>query len=175
MKVLKSALMVALLLPVIGFSITRPEVIAINDQYQIKESAREKSDNRKPIGDIKAKYIRAYDGDTITVDLTGTGIESRDGSQSNPNWTRVRLANIDAPEIRGDCQQEKQLAIDARDYLRMQLLNSEYVDLKNVRYDRWNRLLATVYVNGRNINDLMAERGYAVWYSARKAVDWCGN
>ncbi len=61
-------------------------------------------------GPINARVVSVYDGDTMTVDAEPwPGLVAR---------TKVRVAGVDTPEIRGMCQAEKELAIRARDFVR---------------------------------------------------------
>ena len=80
----------------------------------------------------------AYDGDTLYVeasiwpDLTWAG--------------SVRVRGIDTPEIRGQCETEKTLAVAARDYVR-DLLIDETVRLTQIEDDKYGgRVIARVYV-----------------------------
>ena len=60
-------------------------------------------------GPVPATVIEVIDGDTIAVQARiwlGQAIK-----------TRVRLAGVDTPELRGDCPAERELAARARDRL----------------------------------------------------------
>ena len=70
-------------------------------------------------------YRTCYDGDTCRFDLPG--IHPFFGEN-----IPVRLAGIDTPEIRGKCQHEKDLAIEARDYVRGILEQAQAITLKDV-------------------------------------------
>ena len=78
-------------------------------------------------GPITARVVSVYDGDTITVDAEPwPGITVR---------TVVRLSGVDAPEIRGKCQAEKDLAIRARDFVREKV--GERVQIANVKHGKY--------------------------------------
>ena len=105
----------------------------------------------------RAKVVSVYDGDTITV-------AARISRRSQPFLFKVRLAGIDAPELRGSkSAEEKQAAVAARDYLR-DLLQDKCVDLKNVETEKYGRLLATVKLRGKDVSRLLLDRGHAVQY-----------
>ncbi len=64
-------------------------------------------------GPVPAQVLSVIDGDTIEVRAViwlGQVLS-----------TRVRLAGIDAPELRGKCARERALAVRARAYLRARL------------------------------------------------------
>lgn len=106
----------------------------------------------------KQKYVysgivtKVYDGDTITVDFDlGFYVSLREQT--------VRLAEVDAPEIKG---REKLAGQAARDWLRRRILGKEVVietikDKKGT-YGRW---LAKVWIGNTCINDELIEKGIA--------------
>ena len=82
-------------------------------------------------GDVKiSKVISVYDGDTVRVnidsfpDIIGKNI-------------RIRLKGIDAPEIKGKCKKEIDLAIMARDYLRNAINQSSQIELRNMERGKY--------------------------------------
>lgn len=103
--------------------------------------------------------IKVYDGDTITISAQVAG---------NPcyrtyyRWS-VRLRGIDTPEIKSKTQDEKEAAIVARDALSNKILNKKIL-LKNIKYDKYGRLLADVYFNNLFLNKWMLDNKYGVEY-----------
>ncbi len=78
-------------------------------------------------GPINARVVSVYDGDTLTVDAAPwPDVTIR---------TKVRVAGVDTPEIRGKCQAEKDLAIRARDFVRATV--GAEVQLTNVRHGKY--------------------------------------
>ena len=74
-------------------------------------------------GPVNARVVSVYDGDTLTVDAAPwPGLTAR---------TKVRVAGVDTPEIRGKCQAEKDMAVRARDFVRSTV--GAQVQLTNVR------------------------------------------
>ena len=100
----------------------------------------------------KAKIKSVYDGDTVRADISlGFGIYT--------NNQKIRLLNINAPEVRGDSKVEGK---KSRDYLRSRILNKNVI-LKTYRdkqgkYGRW---LAEIFIDDENINSTMVKLGYA--------------
>ena len=93
-------------------------------------------------GPIVAAVVRVYDGDTLTVNAyPWPGMTIR---------TAVRVNGIDTPEIRGLCDAEKELAKQARDYVRATV--GEHVQLTNITLGKYaGRIIADVApVDGRS-------------------------
>jgi endonuclease YncB( thermonuclease family) len=86
---------------------------------------------------------------------------------------KIRIADIDTPEINGKCAAERALAIRARDRLR-QLLNAGPYKLERSGRDRDRngRLLRVVTRNGRSLGDQLVREGLARIWSGRREP-WC--
>jgi micrococcal nuclease len=105
----------------------------------------------------RAKVVDVYDGDTMTVDIDlGLHIWSRD--------EKVRLARINAPELRG-AEREKGLA--ARDFLRSRVLDKNIIiETIKDREEKFGRYLGEIWIKNDagefiNINDLIVQNGHA--------------
>ncbi len=71
---------------------------------------------------------------------------------------KIRIADIDTPELNGACEYERDLALRARNRL-VQLLNAGAFQIARKGQDRYGRTLATLHRSGRSIGDqLVAER-----------------
>ncbi len=99
-----------------------------------------------------AVVTQVYDGDTITVDVDL-------GMRTWVHSEKVRLARIDAPEMRGE---ERPAGIISRDWLREQILGKRII-LRTIkdRKGKYGRYLGEVYLDGVNINDQLLEQGLA--------------
>lgn len=107
-------------------------------------------------GPVAARVVRVIDGDTVRVRATvwlGSTVE-----------VDVRLAGIDAPELRGRCAREKQLAASAR------------AALRDVRYGKFaGRVVARIMApNGDDAADVLRAQGLARAYGGGKRARWCG-
>jgi len=118
-------------------------------------------------GDVKiSKVISVYDGDTIRVnidsypDIIGKNI-------------RIRLKGIDAPEIKGKCQKEIELAFMARDYLRNAINQSSQIQLRNIERGKYFRIVGELYIDEENISRGLIEEGLAYIYHRGKKRNWC--
>ena len=103
--------------------------------------------------------IKVYDGDTITI------ASKINGLKDSPLYRfSVRLNGIDTPELKGGKNEdEKTLAIMARDFLSGKILHKQ-VELRDVKTEKYGRLLADVWFQGKSMNSLMVEKRFAVEY-----------
>tara|TARA_R100000008_G_C3537761_1_gene143037 strand:+ start:158 stop:487 length:330 start_codon:yes stop_codon:yes gene_type:complete len=105
--------------------------------------------------EYKAKVVKVYDGDTITVDFDlGFGIILQ--------GQKIRLLGINTPEVRGE---EKIEGIHSRDCLRERIFGKTvtiktHKDKKG-KYGRW---LGEVYLEDENINEWLISEGLAKRY-----------
>lgn len=105
--------------------------------------------------------VRVIDGDTIDL-----------------NGERIRIANIDAPEMpgRAACPHEAELALSARRMLQAQI-DLDPTSIEIVRQvvrpkDRYGRTLARVYVTGEDVADALIAAGVARPWRGRSS-EWC--
>jgi endonuclease YncB( thermonuclease family) len=82
------------------------------------------------------------------------------------NGEKIRIADIDAPELNGQCRQERDLARASRDRL-VVLLNARPVTIWRTGKDRYGRTLARM---GNTGSQLIAEGLASRWPQRR---DWC--
>ncbi|CAH1656742.1 Nuclease-like protein [Hyphomicrobiales bacterium] len=110
---------------------------------------------------IAQERILVLDGDTIAV-----GRE------------RIRVIGVDAPEtFDARCPAEKALGDKATAAMRQMVAQGVRVERTGTK-DRYRRSLARVYFRGRDVADIMVERGLAVRYDCPhgrcpKRIDWC--
>ena len=102
--------------------------------------------------------IRIWDGDSLRLGMTQ---ESE----------AIRIFNIDAPEIEGQCAYESNLAQRSKHRL-AELLQGQSVEVLRQGTDRYGRTLASVRVNGRDAGDILVSEGLARIWSGRREP-WC--
>ncbi len=113
-----------------------------------------------------SKVLSVYDGDTFRVNidslppLVGKNIP-------------IRLEGVDTPEINGKCQYEKDLAIEARDFVRNKLLNSSEIKLNDLQRGKYFRIIAKVYIDGVSLEKELLQNGLAYQYNGGKKSSWC--
>lgn len=113
----------------------------------------------------EGEVISVYDGDTITI-------VSKLPYDASPLYRfSVRLAEIDCAEIKGKTEYERELAQEAKCALQKLILN-KVVTLKNLKTEKYGRVLADVYLGDLHINKWLLDNNYAVQYSGGKKTDW---
>ena len=124
-------------------------------------------------GPLPAQVVSVLDGDTLEVRVhiwLGQDLS-----------TRVRLAGIDAPELKGKCDSERDLARRARAYLLARLdpaaagAGAGTVRLREVRYGKFaGRVLARVEtLDGTDLGQGLLAAGLARPYDGRRRASWC--
>ena len=73
---------------------------------------------------------------------------------------RIRLACIDAPELRGN-PADQDRAVAARDQLRM-IVVGKTVDLRRITMDRYGRTVGELFLDGMNVQQLMLYRAAVI-------------
>ena len=114
-------------------------------------------------------YHRCYDGDTCTFTLPGVHLLF--GEKIS-----VRIAGIDTPEIKGTCQQETALAMQARNLVRRMLGQAHHIDLLDAERGKYFRIVARVVADGKDVGQTLIDHGIAVKYDGgKKTKDWCAD
>ena len=117
---------------------------------------------------IVSKVISVYDGDTFRVNIdslppiVGKNIP-------------IRVNGVDTPEIRGKCQYEKNLALEARDFVRAKLSNAKEIKLTNLQRGKYFRVVANVVVDGVSLEQELLDNKLAYEYDGGKKLSWCSQ
>ncbi len=88
---------------------------------------------------------------------------------------RVRLINVDTPELNGACQDEIKLARRARGRLEKLLPRGTIVELNNIKDDKYlGRIDANVVMSdGRDVGNVLVREKLARKYSGGRRRSWC--
>ena len=114
-----------------------------------------------------SKVISVYDGDTFRVNIAS--LPPIVGKN-----IAIRVNGVDTPEIRGKCQYEKNLALEARDFVRGKLANAKEIKLTNLQRGKYFRVVANVLVDGVSLEQELLDNELAYEYSGGKKLSWCG-
>lgn len=123
---------------------------------------------RTVAGPVRAHLLRVVDGDTVEV-----------LARIWPDHyveTLVRLADIDAPELRGRCADEIALAERAKARLAA-LLAGQRLLLVDVHYGKYaGRVVARVLTeDGRDVARILLEEKLARPYDGGRRAPWCSE
>ena len=137
--------------------------------WSLSEAGAQAGAQDRLAGPVPAQVLSVIDGDTIEVRaVIWLGQVVR---------TRVRLAGIDAPELRGKCARERALAERARAYLLARVGGEDraWVRLRDIRYGKYaGRVLARVETaGGEDLGRGLMAAGLARPYAGRARVSWC--
>ena len=113
-----------------------------------------------------SQVISVYDGDTFRVDIDEL---SPIAGKNIP----IRVNGVDTPEIRGECDSEKELAIEARDYVAGLLESADEILLVNIERGKYFRILAVVMIDGVNLTELLIDKGLGYAYTGGTKKSWC--
>lgn len=117
---------------------------------------------------IVSNLISVYDGDTFKVDINSfPAIAGRNIS--------IRVKGLDTPEIKGSCQEEKDLAIEVRDFVENKLSNANIIKLINTDRGKYFRILANVLYDGISLEEELIKHDptYAYKYNGGTKQSWC--
>lgn len=106
-----------------------------------------------------------YDGDTFRVNIK--------------SWPKIigervpiRVRGVDTPELRGACQQEKELARKAKQFTVQTLREAKQIELRNLQRGKYFRIVADVWVDGHNLAQLLIARQLGKPYQGKK-INFC--
>ena len=117
-------------------------------------------------GPVPARVMRVIDGDTIVVRARiwlGQDIE-----------IQVRFDGVDAPEMNGKCENERRLAIKARDFI-VSLTAGGIVVLRQIHYGKYaGRVVARVLSpDDKDFSKALLQAGLGRLYNGRRRASWC--
>ncbi len=110
------------------------------------------------------RITHVVDGDTIDLKCQGSQTE------------RIRVMGYDTPEtFYADCPAEKLLGDRATEYLRVVAASTPVTKVARSGTDRYDRILARIWLGGQDLADIMVSQELAVAYTGRQRIDWCAR
>ena len=116
---------------------------------------------------VPARVGHIIDGDTFS------GVVKLDGGTDIS--VRVRLRNVDTPEISGKCEYERKMAQRAKERLAKIIPEGSTVELTNIKDDKYlGRIDANVAdARGADVGMRLVREGLGRKYSGGRRSDWC--
>jgi micrococcal nuclease len=128
------------------------------------------SDSAEP-PTLAVVMVKVYDGDTVKVELNLL--------PPPLNKISIRLRGIDTPEKghRAACDQEREMALNAKLFVETVLLGKKTLLITNYGYGKWaGRIVGDIMVEGTTLSKLLIDNGHAVAYDGgTKSKDWCAE
>jgi micrococcal nuclease len=119
--------------------------------------------------DINLREFRGnvcYDGDTCYIDVPFLPDSLRKMS--------IRILGIDTPEIKGECAEEKALALKAREFANKVFRAAKNIEYKDLGWDKYGgRLLTNVYLDGKLYSKMIIDEKLARSYDGGTKKGWC--
>ena len=115
---------------------------------------------------IRVSYI--VDGDTFVGDVILP-------DKSEVRSVKVRLRNVDTPELHGKCKSEIERAKYAKKRLEELIPVNSIAEIKNIKNDKYaGRIDANVYDSlNRDIGSILVKEKVGRPYSGEKRKSWC--
>ena len=119
-------------------------------------------------GDVVVSEVTSiYDADTFRVNI-------KHWPDVIGKHVSIRVLGVDAPEIRGKCASEKTAVRKAKQFTVHFLRAGQVVELRKIKRGKYFRLLAEVYVDGKNLADVLIKANVARPYAGGTRLGWCG-
>jgi micrococcal nuclease len=118
-------------------------------------------------GDVRvSKVTTIYDGDTFTATINSwPAIAGKN--------IGIRVSGIDTPELRGKCRKEIELARAAKKMTVGMIRSAKVIELRQMRRDKYFRIDAEVFVDGKSIAKALISAGLAIPYAGGTKISWC--
>ncbi len=119
-----------------------------------------------PYGKVQVDEVTSiYDGDTFRVTI-------RNWPAVAGQRVPVRLYGIDTPEMRDKRPKVRDLARRAKQFSVEHLRNGKRIELREIRRDKYFRLLAEVWIDGQSLGALLLKAGLAKPYDGGTKNSW---
>lgn len=117
-------------------------------------------------GNVRIDEVSSiYDGDTLRVTIRAWPPVA---GQRVP----VRVHGIDTPEMRDKRPRVRELARRAKQFSVSRLRSGKRIELRQIRRDKYFRLLAEVWIDGHSLGDELIKAGLAKAYTGGTKTPW---
>jgi len=115
---------------------------------------------------ITKDQIEVHDGDTLYLSI-------KEYPPIIGDHIGIRVLGVDTPEIRGKCDYEKDLAQQAKTFTTNAINNAKKIELKKLDRDKYFRILAELWIDDKNIADMLITNKLAYAYFGEAKTPWC--
>ncbi len=140
----------------------------------VMRPATARTDAQQPLVNTRTPLTGAYRAQVLNV-IDGDTVEARVHVWMGQEVvTRIRLKDIDAPEMTGACGAERDLAVAARNRVAA-LVGNANVLLADVRPDKYfGRVVASIIsIDGRDVGSILLGENLARPYRGGRRETWC--
>lgn len=141
-------------------------IVALGFNVIAKDLTIESTDEKTFGNAVVSEVTSIYDGDTFRVNIVGY-------PDIVGHRVSVRVFGIDTPEMKGKCPAEKEAAQKAKQFTVEKLRSGKKIELRNLRRDKYFRLLAEVYIDNNNLAEMLIKAGLAISYDGGTKKSWC--
>lgn len=149
-------------------------IVLVLSALDVMRPATARSDARQLLVNTRTPLMGAYRAQVLNV-IDGDTVEARVHVWMGQEvLTRIRLKDIDAPEMTGACGAERELALASRNRVAA-LVGSTDILLMDVKPDKYfGRVVARIVgTDGRDVGNLLLEEGLARPYRGGRREAWC--
>jgi endonuclease YncB( thermonuclease family) len=101
-----------------------------------------------------ATIVGCHDGDTCTITIPS--LPDLFGDRLS-----IRIVGIDTPEMKGKCDHERILALQAKAFLVRHLEQAQNIEIELIARDKYFRVLGLIVADGLDLADEMVKAGLA--------------
>jgi len=112
-----------------------------------------------------SEIISIYDGDTFRCNI-------KNYPPIIGERMSIRINGIDTPEIKGKSEKEKELARKAKQFTVNELRSAKKIELRNMKRGKYFRIVADVYVDGKDLGAMLIQAGLAIPYKNGTKQTW---
>ena len=111
---------------------------------------------------VTAHFVRIVDGDTFIANI------ERGYPRIVTHNIGIRIAGIDTPELKDKRPQVRKLAYQAKAFAKERLSSARHIELRNLTKGKYFRIIADVYIDGKNLSQELLSKHYATPYNGSK-------
>lgn len=115
------------------------------------------------------KVIKIIDADTLRVSAPWSPLPDK--------TIDIRLHGIDTPEHgwRAQCDSERNKAHQATYFVEQAIRDANIIETQPLGWEKYGRILANVWLDNKNLSQMLLDAGLAKPYHGEKKSSWCAS